>query len=66
MLNGVATTAVNTMHKIDAIRNLLENTLEKARKELPARIYSKELIELLFEQPYCKIKFLVDSGIAQR
>jgi len=24
-------------------------------------VYSKELIELLFEQPYCKVKFLVDK-----
>jgi len=24
------------------------------------------LIELLFEQPYCKIQFVVDKGIAKR
>lgn len=29
-------------------------------------MYSKELIELLFAQPYCKIKFLVEQGIAKR
>jgi hypothetical protein len=33
---------------------------------LPSKIYSKELVELVFTQPYCKIQFLVDSGIAQR
>lgn len=31
-----------------------------------ADIYSRELIELLFEQPYCKISFLVDRHIAKK
>jgi Fic family protein len=26
----------------------------------------KELIELIFRQPYCKIQFVVDAGIAKR
>jgi Fic family protein len=30
------------------------------------RVYSKELIELLFHQPYTKGKFLEDAGIAKR
>jgi len=29
-------------------------------------VYSKELIELLFCQPYTKGQFLVDAGIAKR
>lgn len=35
------------------------------RSKLP-RIYSKDLIEILFQSPYCKIKFLEDLGIAKR
>lgn len=66
MLRAVSSTAGRSMQKIKDIRNLLNETLEKAKKELPGRVYSKELIELLFEQPYCKIKFLVDRGIAKR
>lgn len=66
ILEAVQKTARETMQKIDGIRTLLEDTLEKARRELPGRVYSKELIELLFEQPYCKIKFLVDRDIAKR
>ena len=31
-----------------------------------ADIYSRELIELLFEQPYCKISFLVNRHIAKK
>lgn len=66
MLDAIRQTAEETMQKIDGIRLLLEETLEMARQELPDRVYSKELIELLFEQPYCKTKFLVDRGIAKR
>ncbi len=66
MLRAVSTTADRSMQKIEAVRSLLNETLEKTKKELPGRVYSKELIELLFEQPYCKIKFLVDRGIAKR
>lgn len=66
MLDAVQQTAKKSMQKIEGIRRLLEQTIAKGREELPERVYSKELIELLFEQPYCKIKFLVDRGIAKR
>lgn len=66
MLDAVQTTARETMQRIEGIRKLMDETLETAREQLPDRVYSKELIELLFEQPYCKIKFLVDRGIAKR
>ncbi len=66
MLDAVKLTADNTMQRIDEIRDLLEETLEEARQSLPSRVYSKELIELLFEQPYCKVKFLVERGLAKR
>ena len=66
MLEAVEKTARETKAKIEAINELLEKTVEEAKAKLPDRVYSKELIELLFEQPYCKIKFLVDKGIARR
>lgn len=66
MLDVIGKTAVDTRNKIVAIRELLEKTLEDARKKLPIRVYSKELIELLFHQPYTKGQFLVDAGIAER
>ena len=46
-------------------RDLFDATVLRTRRELP-RIYSKELVELIFRQPYCKISFLVDAGIARR
>ena len=48
-----------------AIRDLFEATVERCRQEVP-RAYSKELIELIFQQPYCKFSFVVDAGIAKR
>lgn len=49
-----------------AIRALLDETLQRAKKELPARVYSKELIELIFRQPYTKGQFVVEAGLAER
>ena len=66
MLKAVEDTAVFTRERILAIRTLMIETMERSRKELPARVYSQELIELLFRQPYTKGQFLVDAGIAKR
>jgi hypothetical protein len=52
--------------RILRIRDLMEETLAFARQELPPRVYSKELIEILFRQPYTKGQFLVEAGIAER
>jgi Fic family protein len=40
--------------------------LDYAQKNLPGRVYSMELIQMLFRQPYTKGQFLVDAGIAER
>ena len=66
MLEAIETTAHGTTHKINAIRDLLADTLEKAKRDLPKSVFSKELIELIFEQPYCKIRFVEEAGIAKR
>ncbi len=66
MLDAIEQTALFTKARIIAIRNLLEKSLLLAREKLPARAYSKELIELLFRQPYTKGEFLVSAGIAER
>jgi len=66
MLDAVEQTAIYTRDKILGIRALLDATLEEAREKLPERVYSKELIELLFHQPYTKTQFLVNAGIAKR
>ncbi|MCH8330943.1 MAG: Fic family protein [Bacteroidetes bacterium] len=65
MLDAVEDTSKDTIKTIKAIRGLLDETLEKVKTELP-KIYSKELVEVLFHQPYCKIAHLVDNGIVTR
>jgi Fic family protein len=66
MLDAVEQTSAYTRDKVIGIRSLLEKTLEDAKRRLPDRVYSKELIELLFHQPYTKGQFLVNAGIAER
>jgi len=66
MLEAVEETAEFTRKRILAVRDLMEETTQKAKRELPRRVYSKELMEILFRQPYCKIAFLVEAGIAER
>ena len=66
MLDAVESTAVLTRQRILDIRKLLDETLDLAKKKLPGRAYSKELVELIFRQPYTKGQFLVDAGIAER
>lgn len=65
MLEGIRQTAAWTRDRIVAIRDLFEATVERVRTEAPG-IYTKELVELIFRQPYCKIAFVVDAGIAKR
>ncbi|MEJ2053757.1 MAG: Fic family protein, partial [Calditrichaceae bacterium] len=66
MLEAIETTSISTCQRIQNIRYLLDKTLKTAKTKLPERVYSKELIELIFNQPYCKGQFLVDAGIAKR
>lgn len=65
ILQAVEHTARWTTEKIATIRTLIEHTSEFVREQLP-KIYSYELIQLIFEQPYCRIGNLVESGIAKR
>lgn len=57
ILKGVEITAKATINQVSEMNKLFEQTKEKTRKELP-KIYSKELIELLFEHPYSKSEYL--------
>jgi len=66
ILESIEHMAVSTRRRILDIRDLLEQTLAEAKSKLPVRVYSKELIELIFHQPYCKAQLLVDAEIAQR
>lgn len=65
MIEGVEQTSNWTRAKIEAIRHLLEHTSQYARDRL-GRVYSYELVSLIFELPYCRIQNVVEAGIAGR
>jgi Fic family protein len=65
MLDAIEKTSVLTLNKVNAIYSLFNETLERVKTDA-SDIYSYELVEILFHQPYCKIAFLVDSNIASR
>ena len=65
MLHGVEETATRTTAKIAAIRELADHTKRHTYNKLN-KIYSSELVDVIFEQPYCRISNLVDAKIAGR
>lgn len=64
-LEAVRTTAEWTTAKIRAIRELLDETGAGIRQRMP-KIYSRELAELIFVHPYCRIGDVVKADIAKR
>lgn len=65
MLAAVTDTARWTSARIQAIRELMDHTGDYVRRAAPA-IYSRELVELIFVQPYCRIGNVVAAGIGHR
>ncbi len=53
MLDALTETAASTIKKVNDIKQSLDETIEKVENQAP-EIYKKELVEALFEQPYCK------------
>ncbi|MDX4049297.1 Fic family protein [Aliarcobacter skirrowii] len=60
MLEGIEQTATKQVQLINDIKELMDNTKQKLKAELP-KIYSKDLLEVLFIHPYTKIDMLVDN-----
>jgi Fic family protein len=65
VIKGIEETARWTTAKIDTINALALHTADHVRKRLP-KIYSRELVDLIFRLPYCRIGDLVEAGIAKR
>jgi Fic family protein len=61
ILIGVEETAKETLDKIRYINRLFNDTVTKIKAEFP-KIYSKELVELLFFEFYTKISF-IEKGL---
>lgn len=60
MLKGVETTAQRTTAQIEKLLSLFQETQTKVQQKLP-RIYSKDLVELLFIHPYIKAEFITNA-----
>ena len=58
VLKGIEQTALGTIEQINKINHLFDDIQKRVQLKLP-KIYSKDLIEQLFINPYCKIEFLV-------
>ena len=65
ILKGIGETARWTTSKIAAIRDLQEQCVVHVRQQIP-KIYSRELVDAVFEFPYCRIGNLTEKGIAKR
>jgi Fic family protein len=65
LLDGVAETSRWTTAKVAAIRRLTDHTTAYVRAQAP-KIYSHELVNLIFELPYCRIQNVVEAGLAGR
>lgn len=65
VLRAVDETARWTTERIQAIQRLMQETVDHARQKLYPG-FSRDLLELIFVQPYCRIKNVVDAGIAKR
>ena len=60
MLDGVEQTSLETISLVNDISTLMNQTKQDIKEKLP-KIYSKDLIKILFHHPYTKIDFLVNG-----
>ena len=65
MLDAIESTAIDTSAKIKKIKKILDDTVVEVKEKLP-KIYTKELVEILFNEPYCRIATIVENGLAAR
>ena len=60
ILKAVEVTSKRTIKKISLIKQSLDETIREVSTHAPT-VYRKELVELLYEQPYSKIEFVIDK-----
>ena len=60
MLRGVEETSRETCSLIDALLQRIENAALQFRAKSPGA-YSKDLMEVVFSSPYCRIRFLEEQ-----
>jgi Fic family protein len=62
MLDMIEKTSIKGLERLNKITQAMDKTAEGIKNKLP-RIYSKDLIEILFRLPYTKRQHLVDENI---
>ena len=62
MLDMVEYTSHDGLHRLEKILELMDWTTDQIKSNLP-KVYSKELIEILFQLPYTKRKHLIEAGL---
>ncbi len=63
MMRGVELTSTETIETIHKLRDLMADTQERIKTQLP-KFYSLELLNTLFKHPYTKIDFVIrDVGV---
>lgn len=65
MLDMVEQTAIKSIDRLYSISAVMEKTAEEIRKQLP-KIYSRELIEIMFQLPYTKRQHLIDHKLGSQ
>jgi Fic family protein len=62
MLEMIEKTALKGLERLDQITDAMEELTEEVKAQLP-KIYSKDLVEILFRLPYTKRQYLMDENI---
>jgi len=60
ILDSVEKTSLETIDLVNNIKELMDKNKLELKEKLP-KIYSKDLLEIIFMHPYTKIDFLVDK-----
>lgn len=65
MLEAIEATSRDTERRVRAIRGLMDQWIDRLKRDLP-KVYSRELVEIIFRHPYSRIRFVEDAGLAKR
>ena len=62
MLDMIEQTAIKGLKRLERIIKLIDVSAQQIKEELP-KVYSKDLVEVLFKLPYTKRQFLIDAKL---
>lgn len=65
MRHATIKSSTSRSDKIRAVQALRHAATDFVRARAPT-VYSRELVDVLFVQPYCRIQNLVQAGVAKR